>query len=493
MGADKLKKHGFSKGDVIGDTNTALQAGCKIAEINVNSYKDALKRVPGDKALGFMPFSTNDGLSKIDWSEHYAYTLSLFESSPIFETRNPNLWAAFCGIETDENRPWISNFQSALKDIPRLAISGSDAHCFRGNGTNDKRGYGDFPSGVRTWIKADPTWNGLIQALKEPGKRSFLGTIPPKLEKIAQNKTFYIDRMLVKKKESSTISLTWLDGIDIPLNPDLVAVIGNKGSGKSALADILALLGNSQQHAYFSFLKRDRFRGKTGEPARQFVGTLVWVAGDENTMGLAEDPSPERVELVRYIPQGRFEALCNEHVSGKTDYFEQELREVIFSHVATDVRLDALSFDQLIEKQEIAPKAQLNELRKSLRNLNDQIISLEDQLHPDVKANLEEKISLKEKQLEEHQQTKPQHVEAPTGILTEEQSRSSDRLAEIANALENLSDQTRQAYARQQVIGQRKRSLKNIIDRLDLFKKQYETIAIDLGEDLATIGLVSKI
>ena len=69
-------------------------------------------------------------------------------------------------------------------------------------------------------------------------------------------------------------------------------------------------------------------------------------------MTLADDPSAERVELVRYIPQGRFEALCNDHVSGKTDQFEKELRDVIFSHVPTTVRLEALSFDQLIEQQE---------------------------------------------------------------------------------------------------------------------------------------------
>jgi ABC-type thiamine transport system ATPase subunit len=33
---------------------------------------------------------------------------------------------------------------------------------------------------------------------------------------------------------------------DLPLNADMVAIIGNKGSGKSALADILALAGNNR-------------------------------------------------------------------------------------------------------------------------------------------------------------------------------------------------------------------------------------------------------
>ena len=274
-GADKLKKHGFEKGKIALDDDQAFEAGCKIAEINVDSYKDAIRLVPDGQAIGFMPFSTNDGLDSIDHMEHYAYALGLFESSPIFETRKPDLWAAFCGVETEGNKKWISNFQAALKGIPRLAVSGSDAHRFRGNGDNDNRGYGDFPSGKRSWLKANPTWKGLLQALKEPAKRSFLGERPPKLERINQHKTFYIDRIRISKSSESTLTDSWLHGTEIPLNPDLIAIIGNKGSGKSALADVLALLGNSQQSAHFSFLKRDRFRGKSGEPARQFHGRIT--------------------------------------------------------------------------------------------------------------------------------------------------------------------------------------------------------------------------
>lgn len=491
-GADKLAKHGFDKNKVASDDAEAFIAGCKIAEVNVDSYKEAIRLVPGARAVGFMPFSTNDGLDTVNWTDHYAYALGLFESSPIFETRRPDLWSAFCGVETENNKKWLGNFQAALKGIPRLAVSGSDAHCFRGNGTNDKRGYGDFPSGKRTWIKADPTWKGLLQALREPAKRSFLGERPPKLERINQHKTFYIDRIRIDKVPDSTLADTWLHGTEIPLNPDLIAIIGNKGSGKSALADILALLGNSQQSAHFSFLKRDRFRGKAGEPARQFVGELSWLAGDPCVMSLATDPSAERVELVRYIPQGRFEALCNDHVSGKTDEFEKELREVIFSHVPNNVRLEALSFDQLIDKQENVFRARANELRKSLRALNEHIVDIEDQLHPNVQKNLEEQIRLKGKQIEEHAAIKPSVVEQPTVELTADQQQASARLAEIGAALEQLKNEAKKAADDRQIIGRKQRSIRNIRERIGLFEKQLAAFMSEIADDLATAGLKAE-
>ena len=37
----------------------------------------------------------------------------------------------------------------------------------------------------------------------------------------------------------------WYDNIEIELNPGLVAIIGNKGSGKSAITDIISLCANT--------------------------------------------------------------------------------------------------------------------------------------------------------------------------------------------------------------------------------------------------------
>lgn len=173
VGEDKLIEIGLKAADVVADDAPALLAGSKIAEIVPDTYKEAINRVPKRKAIGFMPWDTNDGLAKADWKTHYAYVIELMNSSPIFETRRHELWAAFAGVRNDDNKEWFQSFQSALDNTPRLAVSGSDAHSFSN--------YGKYPSGKTTWIKADPTFLGLLQAIKEPAKRSFIGRQPEKM------------------------------------------------------------------------------------------------------------------------------------------------------------------------------------------------------------------------------------------------------------------------------------------------------------------------
>lgn len=489
-GEDQLKKHGFTKEEVDTDEDRALLAGCQTAELSRESYTRAVRDVPHGRALGFMPFDTNDGLADVRWSEHYSFVLDLFHFSPIFETRNMPLRAAFVGAKIPQNAKWYDSFRAALKHIPRLAVSGSDAHRFKGTpGDNNKRGYGDFPSQTKTWIKADPTWLGLLQAIKEPEKRSFIGVVPPKLDFVGKNPSFYIDRLEISKVDGSRFAHDWLHGCDVELNTDLVAVIGNKGSGKSAFADIVALLGNSQQSGNFQFLTKERFRGKTGEPARHFHGRLSWRSGTHGEMLLSDNPPENRVELVRYIPQHRFEALCNDHVMGRSSNFEKELRSVIFSHVDKSVSLGALDFDQLIEQQEAGFRANLIELRTALQSLNAEILAAEDQLNPSARVVLEEMLALKRAELEQHHGAKPEEVPAPSGALTPDQTTANTRLAEIAARLAEIDASTRLAGETIQTIALKRRAIRNIRDRTAILNRQFSDFSTAISADLTAINI----
>lgn len=490
VGEDKLKIHGFNKQKVACD-DEALLAGAKIAEINADSYKEAIAKVPNSLAIGLMPWDTNDGLSEIKWQEHYSYAIGLFQTSLIFESRdNADLRAAFVGEKTSGNAKYFDSFQEGLKNIPRLAVSGSDAHCFVGEkGNNDKRGYGDFPSNKKTWIKAEANFRGLKQAIREPAKRSYIGEKPPKLREIQSNKTFYIDSIKIDKTGEKPNIGQWLHGCAIPLNPDLTAIIGNKGSGKSALADVIAMLGNSKQSRHFSFLKKDRFWGKSGEPANHFTGTLTWCDGSEESR-LLHNPSPEeKTERVRYIPQGYFEELCNEHVSGTSDAFEKELRSVIFSHVSEEMRLDALDFEQLIEKQEQSLRNNLSEYRKDLAKVNEEIVGIEEQLQPIEQKKLEEALQLKTKEIEEHQKLKPVEVRKPEETLNESQKQIANELAIVNQQFQKQQSRLQEIFTENSECAKQQQALRDIQERLRLLERSFEQAKQESDSDLMLLGL----
>ena len=490
VGEDKLKHHGFKKAEVDASDEKALLAGAVIAEINADSYREAIRKVPYDHAIGFMPFDTSDGLAEVEWKEHYAYVMNLFQTSPIFETRDVDLRGAFVGEQTQGNTKYFKSFQAALKNVPRLAVSGSDAHCFVGTpGSNDKRGYGDFPSGKKTWIKADPTFRGLKQAILEPAKRSYIGEKPPKVKEVESNKVYYIESIEITKTGEKAGVGQWLDGCDIPLNPDLVAIIGNKGSGKSALADVIATLGNSKQSKHFSFLRRDRFLGKTGEPARHFTGTLTWRDESTEARPLNELPSEEKAELVRYIPQGYFEELCNEHVSGKSDAFEKELRSVIFSHASEDMRLGALDFDQLTEQQEQSLRNRLGEYRKELTSANASIVRIEEQLQPIELEKLTDLLLLKRKQIEEHIKLIPVEVPAPTEA-SPEQKQAAEGLAAASQQIEAAKRRTLEIAGEATELAKRQKAIANIREQLRLLQRTFDQAQNTASDDLKLLGFV---
>lgn len=488
---DKLLHHGFKKAEVDSDHQRALVAGSTIAEVNCDSYKAAIAKVPHGQAIGFMPFDTSDGLAEVDWRDHYAYVFGLFATSPIFESRDLDVRGAFVNEQTEGNAAWLKNFRAALQNISRLVVSGSDAHRVKGTaGDNARRGYGDFPSGKITWIKADPTFRGLLQAIMEPAKRSHIGERPPKLVEIAENKTFYIDSVETRKLPSASQSTgLWLDGCNLPLNPDLIAIIGNKGSGKSALADVIALLGNSRQKAHFAFLRKDRFRGKSGEPAKHFSGALTWRDNTGEERNLNDDPPADKAELVRYIPQGHFEDLCNDHVSGRSNSFERELRSVIFSHADDSIRLGALDFDQLIDQQERGFRDRLGELRKDLKKLNDEISGVEDQLQPHVRSSLQELLTLKTKQIEEHSKIRPAEQPKPTDELTGDQQAAATALEKIATTLKEIDERANVRSASNSLLARKQKAVQNVGERLRLLQRAYKQFEDEAAQDLQVLSL----
>lgn len=245
------------------------------------------------------------------------------------------------------------------------------------------------------WIKADVTFGGLKQILNEVD-RVYIGEIPPIKIKVQENRTKYINKIKINpiSKYDGNCG-KWFQNVEIPLNSELVAIIGHKGSGKSALADIVALCANYKNQADFSFLNNKKFRD--GKHAKNFEATISWESDTTNIKTLDNSSSNGEIELVKYLPQGYFERLTNEISSAKE--FQKEIEDVVFTHLEDDKKVGATSFDGLINGKKDIINHEINQLKEELSIINKSIFEKEKKLNPVYKANLEAQIKKKKDEL----------------------------------------------------------------------------------------------
>jgi len=154
-----------------------------------------------------------------------------------------------------------------------LLLDCSDAHHFSSSKNKDRIG------NCFSWIKADRTFEGLKQIVYEPDDRIFIGETPELLERVSLNTTKFIKSLSINQiKDYKDEKDVWFKDIKIPFNYGMVSIIGNKGSGKSAILDIIGLCGNSHHYKDFSFLKDDRFL--KGGLAQNFTAKLEFAGGE---------------------------------------------------------------------------------------------------------------------------------------------------------------------------------------------------------------------
>src|SRR5262249_46600759 len=101
--------------------------------------------------------------------------------------------------------------------------------CLHGSDSHDQKSVGQ-PVGNRfSWIKGALEFDTLRQACIDPAGRAYVGEQPPRSAMPSQ----VISHIRIDNAD-------WAITPDIPLNPGLVAIIGARGSGKTALTDVIA-------------------------------------------------------------------------------------------------------------------------------------------------------------------------------------------------------------------------------------------------------------
>lgn len=481
ISTDRLVQLGTTKEAVETSEAIALQAASKTAEVLPDSVANALRTIGERDAILFIPFDTNDGVSKIKFREHYSFPREALAMEAIFEVSAVKTRDAFAGIKTPENAPFFDEFMDAIKH-PKLAVRGSDAHKISD--------YGAFPSGKTTWIKASPTFAGLLQACREPANRSFIGVRPPKLDFVDKNPHLFLRTVRVRKKPGAPEPGDWFHPTELPLNQDLVALVGRKGSGKSALADVIGMLGDTPNDRYFSFLSEQRFRLPKDNKASSFEAQLEWVQDTKEPewRALSDNRLNTAVARVKYLPQRYFEELCNDHVRGDDSLLQSELRSVIFSHIPPDERKNATTLEELIRLRTDLINNESVQLQRSLTTLNTRIVELSSQVDPAAQIRAREELKLSVLALRALYEKRPKPPIEPSSDDPSALA-ISQQINDIQQTIDKTKGEENAAKSAAESLRSRKRDIADSLERIQSFEKTTRAAISDLTVRLTSLGI----
>jgi hypothetical protein len=272
---------------------------------------------------------------------------------------------------------WLGHGKAAIDELreryggPKPCIWGSDAHELERVAKPAEDRF--------CWIKGAPTFDALRQACLDP-ERAYVAPIPPSLAAPSQ----VIDEVTISDSP-------WARTPKLSLNPGLVAVIGARGSGKTALADIIAAGCDSYEPSdeYPSFLSR---------AAEHLAGarvTLKWGSGDQTTRPLDApvNSSPEAYPRARYLSQQFVETLCS--IEGMPSLIKEIERVIFEAHSPLD-RDGAVDFEELLVLRASEYREARDSEKAALATISDQIgIEMEKSRQvASLKVQIEEKKKL---------------------------------------------------------------------------------------------------
>lgn len=205
----KEQQKGFNGSD--------FTVGCTTAVIDEQQINKILSNHK-DKFYGkyIIVIPVDEDLSKIPWyGQDHMVRKYFYQVANMFFATNKGTIDFGLGKKHDKLEDYLSEFKTF-----KPCICGSDAHSLDSLCV--------FPNGLNCWIKAEPTFEGLMQVLYEPEERVKIQQSIPDEKKLYQ---------II---ESITLNEDGFWQGTIHLNPNLNTIIGGRSTGKSSLLKAIA-------------------------------------------------------------------------------------------------------------------------------------------------------------------------------------------------------------------------------------------------------------
>jgi hypothetical protein len=295
------------------------------------------------------------------------------------------------------------------------------------------------PFGNRfSWIKGALEFDALRQACIDPDGRAYVGEQPPRSAMPSQ----VISHVQIADAD-------WATTPDIPLNHGLVAIIGARGSGKTALADVIAAGSdaispsgwNADENISPSFLAR----------ARKLIGsastTLTWGGGAIVTRALDGSDANGHMTFprARYLSQQFVEELCS--AKGVSDGLVDEIERVIFESHFQDDREWALDFAELRDQQTSRFQQAREREAEAIADISDRIATEFEK--ESLVATLTTQVGQKRKLIADYTADRAKLVVKGTEAQVTRHTRLSEAAQKLRNKIQSFGNQRRTFVALQ--------------------------------------------
>ncbi|WP_372027431.1 AAA family ATPase [Tistrella mobilis] len=413
-----LIRLGRAHDKTVTDDNAAFAVGANQFKVNPDELRTEWKKNPWvqDNVLIAVAAGSNDGTSGLQGDPSLATLRKEIErTAHVIFSSNPKQRAFWLGQGAVPVAKLVSDWNGT-----KPCLHGSDAHSPDRVGVVEKDRY--------CWLKGDLAFESLRQTCLEPETRAFIGLAPP--------------RGALPSQVVTAIEVTdasWLATPRTPLNAGLVGIIGARGSGKTALADIIAAGGYalSPHLSERSFIRRAR--DHLGEASAR----LTWEDGDPTSNELRHVEMEDFYDSprVQYLSQQFVDSLCS--AEGVTDELLAEVERVIYQAHPAEDRMGTTTFRELLDLRAARGRA----LRHS---------------HEEALADAASELNVERDRKAGLPALQKQRGEKAASIAKDKRDRSSligkggeeraKRLDEVSTAAESVRFQVEQAQRRRQAL-----------------------------------------
>lgn len=427
------------------DDSAALKRGVEQFKVNFDTLKNAYEGSDWAKRNILIAVSGGaDGTSGVNKSADQTLRQKIEDFAHIIFSSNPNDRAFWLGESKKASKAELEERVGGLKPC----LHGCDAHSQADVAAPDQNRY--------CWIKGAASFDGLRYACIAP-HRALVDKVPP------TNTT--TPSQTIKSIEVSNAQ--WFKTPDLEFNSGLVTIIGARGSGKTALADIVAASCDAIRPDKRSFLKR------AGEKLGDASVELTW-ANDEKAkcqLKPADTDNNGNEPKATYLSQQFVEELCA--ADGLAEDLVKEIERVIFDEYPFQDKGISSNFSQL-------KNSKLASVKNTRRNNENAIGVVSEQINDAYKSKgriVELNDAIKQQQTIIQRYTADRTKLAPVGSDSH-----AERISQLATAKEIVRNNIRYFVSQKEAL----ENLKTEVTHMQ--QNQFPQILSDLQSRYSVTG-----